>query len=111
MKAKLFSYNLVDTYIHRLSGLTKLICFLCLTFSVMFSYDIRINLGILVFSFILLKISKIKFTQIKVMMIYVLVFLATNVILTYFFAPEEGVRIYGTRHELVRLFGHYTITI
>lgn len=111
MKAKLFSYNLVDTYIHRLSGLTKLICFLCLTFSVMFSYDIRINLGILVFSFILLRISKIKFSQIKVMMIYVLVFLATNVILTYFFSPEEGVKIYGTRHELLHLFGNYTITL
>lgn len=111
MKAKLFSYNLVDTYIHRLSGLTKLICFLCLTFSVMFSYDIRINLGILVFSFILLKISKIKFSQIKVMFIYVLVFLSTNIILTYFFSPEEGVQIYKTRHELIHFFGSYSLTL
>ena len=31
-KTKLFSYDLLDTIIHRLSGLTKLICFLFLTF-------------------------------------------------------------------------------
>jgi hypothetical protein len=39
---KLFSYNTVDTFVHRLSGLTKLICFLLLTFAVMYSYDIRV---------------------------------------------------------------------
>lgn len=111
MKAKLFSYNLVDTYVHRLSGLTKLICFLCLTFAVMFSYDIRINIGVLLFSFMLLKVSKIKFSQIKVMLIYVLIFLVTNIVLTYFFSPEEGVQIYGTRHEIAHLFGNYTITV
>ena len=49
-RCKLFSYNLVDTPIHRLSGLTKLICFLLLTFAVMFSYDIRVILAVMVFS-------------------------------------------------------------
>lgn len=111
MKTKLFSYNLLDTYIHRLSGLTKLICFLCLTFSVMFSYDIRINIGILIFSAFLFKVSKIKFSQVKVMMIYVFVFLITNVILSFIFSPEEGVQIYGTRHELFHLVGPFSMTI
>ena len=45
MKMKLFSYNYEDTLVHRLSGLTKLICFLLLTFAVMFSYDIRVILA------------------------------------------------------------------
>lgn len=111
MKMKLFSYNLVDTFIHRLSGLTKLICFLFLTFAVMFSYDIRVILVVMVFSFFLLKVSKIKFSQIKLMIIYVLIFLITNIILTFFFSPEEGVKIYGTRHEIAHLFGHYYITL
>ena len=35
LKMKFFSYNLADTFIHRLSGLTKLLCFLFLTFAVM----------------------------------------------------------------------------
>jgi len=34
MKAKLFSYNYENTVIHRLSGLTKLICFMLLTFAI-----------------------------------------------------------------------------
>lgn len=75
MKIKLFSYNVIDTPIHRLSGLTKLACFLLLTFAVMFSYDIRFILFVMLFSFIILKVSKIKFSQIKLMIIYVLIFL------------------------------------
>lgn len=110
MKMKLFAYDLLDTPIHRLSGLTKFICFLLLTFGVMFSYDIRAVLGVMVFSFIILRVSKIRFSQIKLMLIYVLVFLITNAIITYLFSPEEGVAIYGTRHELFVIAGRYSIT-
>jgi energy-coupling factor transport system permease protein len=107
---KLFSYNFIDTPIHRLSGLTKLICFLLLTFAVMFSYDIRVILAVMVFSIYMLWLSRIKFSQIRLMVIYVLIFLVTNAIITFFFAPEQGVEIYGTRHEIVHLFGRYDLT-
>lgn len=110
MKIKLFSYNLVDTYVHRLSGLTKLICFLLLTFAVMFSYDIRVVLVVLTFSLWILRISLIKYRQIRLMVIYVAVFVITNAIITYLFAPEYGVQLYGTRHELVHILGRYSIT-
>lgn len=110
MKMKLFSYNFENTLIHRLSGLTKLICFLLLSFAVMFSYDVRVILGAMVFSFWVLRVSKIKFSQIKLMVIYVFFFLLSNAIITFLFAPELGVSIYGTRHELVKLFGPYNLT-
>lgn len=110
MKDKLFSYNYVDTPIHRLSGLTKLICFLLLTFAVMFSYDIRVILFVMLFSFIVLKISSIKFSQIKLMVIYVAVFILTNAILTFLFSPEKGVSIYGTRHVIFKFIGPYILT-
>lgn len=110
MKMRLFSYNYADTFIHRLSGLTKLICFIMLTFAVMFSYDIRVILGVLIFSVIILKISKIQWSQIKLMVIYVLIFLAVNTLITFLFSPEQGVEIYGTRHPLFKLFGPYTLT-
>jgi energy-coupling factor transport system permease protein len=109
-KMKLFSYNFIDTPIHRLSGLTKLICFLLLTFAVMFSYDIRVILAVMVFSIYVLLVSRIKYSQIRLMVIYVLIFLITNAIITFFFSPEEGVKIYSTRHEIVHLFGPYTLT-
>lgn len=110
MKMKLFSYNLIDTYIHRLSGLTKLICFLFLTFAVMFSYDIRVILGVMVFSFAVLRVSKIRYSQIRLMIIYVLIFLLTNIVITYLFSPELGVKIYGTRHQILTIFGRYSLT-
>jgi len=80
MKAKLFSYDLIDSPIHRLSGLTKLICFLFLTFAVMYSYDIRAILLVMAFSILILKISKIKFSQIRLMVGYVLVFIIVNIV-------------------------------
>ena len=110
MKYKLFSYNYSDTVIHHMSGITKLACFLLLTFGVMFSYDLRYILVVLVFSFSLLKISRIKLKQIRVMLIYVGIFLLTNFIITYLFSPEQGVEIYGTRHEIARIAGNYTLT-
>ena len=110
MKMKLFSYNQADTFVHRLSGLTKLICFLFLTFAVMFSYDIRVVLSVMVFSLGILRISQIKYRQIRLMVIYVAIFVLTNAVITYLFAPEFGVEIYGTRHELMRILGRYTLT-
>ncbi len=110
MKIKLFSYNKENTFIHNLSGLTKLICFLLLTFAVMFSYDIRVILTVMLFSIIVFKVSKIHFSQIKLMVIYVSVFIIMNAVISFFFAPEHGVGIYGTRHEIVALTKSLSLT-
>jgi energy-coupling factor transport system permease protein len=109
-KMKLFSYNFVDSPIHRISGLTKLICFLLLTSTVMYSYDIRVILAVMVFSLYILKISRIRFSQIRLMIIYVLIFLVTNAIISFFFAPEQGVEIYNTRHVIGNLYGSLKLT-
>lgn len=104
-KMKLFSYNSADTPIHRLSGLTKLICFLFLTFAVMYSYDIRVILAVMLFSILLMRVAMIRFSQIRVMVIYVLIFIVTNAVISFFFSPEFGTTIYGTKNEFARLFG------
>ncbi|MBE0685172.1 MAG: energy-coupling factor transporter transmembrane protein EcfT [Anaerolineaceae bacterium] len=105
MKMKLFSYNLADTFIHRLSGLTKLICFLFLTFAVMYSYDIRVILVVMVFSILLMRVAQIQFSQVRLMVIYVLIFIFTNAVISFFFSPDFGTTIYGTSHEFARVFG------
>lgn len=110
MKAKLFDYVERDNFIFRLSGITKLLAFIFLTFSVMFTYDLRSIACIMVFSFAVLKCSEVRFSQIRIMLYYVLVFLVMNFILTYLFSPEYGVKIYGTRHELFRFTERYTVT-
>lgn len=110
MKIKLFSYNQLDTFVHRLSGVTKLICFLLLTGAVMFTYDIRVILIVFAFSVIMAGVAKISIKKVKPMLIYVFIFLALNFILTFVFAPTYGVELYGTRHVLFRLSDRYTMT-
>ena len=110
MKAKLFDYVERDNFIYNLSGATKLLCFLFLTFTAMYAYDIRVGIAILIFSFTVLHFSEIKFAQIKLMLYYVLVFLLLNFVLTFVFAPQYGVELYGTRHELLHITDRYVIT-
>ena len=110
MKAKLFDYVERDNYIYNLSGATKLLCFLFLTFSAMYAYDIRIGILILIFSFSVLHLAEIKLSQIKTMLIYVFIFLAMNFVLTFVFAPQHGVTLYGTEHVLLRITDFYTVT-
>lgn len=110
MKSKLFDYVEKDNLIYRLSGMTKLMCFLMLTCAVMFSYDIRVVLFVMVFSFALLRVSEIRLKQIRLMLLYTLIFLVINFFLTYLFSPQYGTEIYGTTHELFRFNDRYTVT-
>lgn len=110
MKAKLFDYIERDNFIYRLSGLTKLVGFFFMTFAVMFSYDIRFISCVFVFSFILIRMADITFSQIRIMLIYVIIFLAINFILTFLFSPLYGTEIYGTRHDLFSFGGRYVLT-
>ena len=109
-KIKLFSYERVLSPIHRLSGLTKLICFLFLSFAVIYSYDIRVILLVMVFSITILIVSRIQYSQIRLMIVYALIFLVTNAVISFFFSPEMGVEIYGTRHVIADLYGDFKLT-
>ena len=75
MKIKMFSYSQLDTFVHRLSGLTKLVSFLLLSFAVMLTYDYRVMVLTLIISLIGFKVAKIQFKQIRLVLYYVLVFL------------------------------------
>lgn len=110
MKAKLFDYIERDNFIYNLSGLTKLACFFLMTFAVMFSYDIRLIGTVMILSLIFLRFSGITFQQVRLMLIYVAIFLTLNFVLTYLFSPLYGVEVYGTRHELFSFGGRYVIT-
>jgi energy-coupling factor transport system permease protein len=110
VKAKLFDYIERHNAIYDLSGLTKLLCFLVLTGAVMFSYDIRAVGVILVLSLVFLKMSGIRYYQIRLMLIYVAIFLLLNFVLTFLFSPTYGSQIYGTEHVLFTIAGRYAVT-
>ena len=110
MKIKMFSYSQLDTLIHQLSGLTKLVSFLLMSFAVMLTYDYRIMLLTMAISFVAFKIARIQFKQIKLILIYVGFFLFMNILLTYILAPDYGTEIYGTRTILFQFNSYFVVT-
>ena len=111
MKTKLFSYNVGNTVIHRMSGGTKFLCFVMTSLAAMLTYDIRVLLFIALFSYSLLPVAKITWKQIRGLMYYFFAFLWLNVLLTYLFSPEAGVEMFGTRTLLLTITSRYTITV
>ena len=111
MKDKLFDYVERDNWVFNLSGVSKLICFILLSASVMFTYDIRTIVVVMALSFWVLRVSGITFRQIRGMLWAVVLFLAVNFVLTFVFDPTYGVEIYGTCHELFRFSDRYIVTL
>jgi energy-coupling factor transport system permease protein len=106
----LFNYNEADSYIHKLSGVSKLIGFLAMTFTVMFTYDPRIIAFVLILAIITFRVSGIKLRDLKIVIYYISFFMTLNFVMTFIFDPGYGVRLYGTEHVLFSITERYTMT-
>ena len=107
----LFNYIEKDSLVHRLSGATKLGALILLSFAAMTTFDTRFLFFLSLLSFVLFALSKIRLKEVKVLFLFTFVFMILNNLLIYVFSPEHGVTIYGTRHVLFQIWGHYTITL
>jgi energy-coupling factor transport system permease protein len=76
----------------------------------MISFDARALVVMLVTGIIAFRVSKVKFKDISFAITFISIFLLLNFITIYLFSPEEGVRIYSTRHLLFSFTDHYTVT-
>lgn len=108
--SRVLSYEEKDTWIHRLSGVTKLIFFLLWSITSMISYDTRVLLVMLALSLIIFAMSKTKWKQVGTVFKFIMLFLCINLIAIFFFSPGQGTKIYGTETPLWHLFGRYTVT-
>lgn len=108
--SRVLSYEEKDTWIHRLSGVTKLIFFLLWSITSMVSYDTRVLLVMLVCSLMIYKASKTQWRQVGTVFKFIMVFLSINLLAIYIFSPGQGTKIYGTETVLVPLAGNYSIT-
>lgn len=106
----LFNYIDRPSPIHRLTGATKFLCLLLWSFAAMSTYDTRMLAILSVLSFVLLKISKIRWKDVSFMISFTAVFLIMNNILVYIFSPQHGVEIYGSCTYLFGLTGKYAPT-
>ena len=108
--SSILSYVERDSVIHKMTGTTKLFFFLFWSVAAMITYDTRVLVGMFLLGCIFFKISKLKWEEISFALIFMFTLMAINIIGIYVFAPEQGVEIYQTRHELAHLFWRYSIT-
>lgn len=103
------SYIKKDSPIHRLTGSTKFIFFLIWSIAAMITYDTRILIAMFLMGVVFFVISGLKWKDIRFAVLFMVWLIAINLIALFVFSPEQGVEIYGTRHELVHLFWRYSI--
>ena len=99
-----------DSVVHKMTGTTKLAFFLLFTFASMITYNIWVLLGLFAVSLAAFKLSKIKYREVRFMMIFMLVFLLLNNVFIFLFDPNQGTNLYGTRHVLCHLLWRYDVT-
>ena len=74
-----------DSVVHKMTGTTKLAFFLLFTFASMITYNIWVLLGLFAVSLAAFKLSKIKYREVRFMMIFMLVFLLLNNVFIFLF--------------------------
>lgn len=109
--SKILAYEEKDTWIHQLSGVTKLIFFLLWCLTSMLTYDTRILIIMVIFSMVIFKISKTQWKQVGAVFKMIMLFLTLNVIAIFVFSPDQGTHIYGTRTVLFHIAGRYDVTM
>lgn len=107
---KILSYEDKNTWIHRLSGVTKLIFFLVWCITSMLSYDTRVLVVMVIISLLIFAMSKTSWKQVGSVFKLIMFFLVLNVLFVFILAPYQGTAIYGTRTELFHIAGSYYMT-
>ncbi|MNH84597.1 Energy-coupling factor transporter transmembrane protein EcfT [compost metagenome] len=110
MNTKMLTYTKLDSPVHRLTGFTKLVFFIIWSVTAMITYDTRCLLAMLLISLVAFSLSKVQFRDYSFVLYLILFFFALNHLAIFIFSPLEGVRIYGTKHEIFHIAGRYTVT-
>ncbi len=106
----LFNYIDRKSFVHDLTGATKLVCLLVLSFASMITFDTRFLIVLPLISIGIFAISKIKYSDISFILNFTIVFMIVNNIMVFIFSPQHGVTIYGTKHILLDLPGRWDVT-
>ena len=106
----LFNYIERSSPVHRLTGATKFVCLLLWSVAAMSTYDTRLLAALALISFVLFRVSRIGFKDVKFMLGFTSAFMIFNNVLVYVFSPQHGVELYGTCH-VVFGSGRYALTL
>ena len=108
---KLIGYHAGKTFLHALSGASKLIFFILVSVAAMMSYDTRFLLLVALLSLMLFRVSEIRLKDISFVLAFAGTFAALNILMVYLFAPQYGVEIYGAKDLLWTGWGAYSLTL
>ena len=95
--------------VHRLTGASKLLMVLLVSIAAMITYDTRFLLTVIAGALTVFGLSRIKFRELRTIFYLITLFMLLNNLFIFLFSPEEGVKIYGSRHEITHLWGKYTL--
>lgn len=110
MNNRLVGYHAGTSFLHRLSGASKLLFLLLVSLAAMLSYDTRLLLVIGLGALALFATSGIRLKDISFVLSFALAFALLNVLMVYLFAPQYGAEIYGAKTVLLDGLGAYSIT-
>ena len=97
----IFNYVDRDSFVHRLTGASKLVCLILWSTASMITFDTRLLLLMPILGLIFFAVSKIRLKDVSFMIGFTSVFLLMNLILLYLFSPSHGTEIYGTKTVLL----------
>lgn len=109
-KIAILNYIKRPSPVHELTGTAKLIFFIAWSVTSMVTFDTRVLVCMLAVGAVIFKISKIRISDISVVLGLAAVFLLLNNFFIYLFTPEYGVELYGSRDLLFPIVGRYTVT-
>ena len=92
LAGRLLTYEEKDTWVHRLSGVTKLTFFLLWSITGMLTYDTRVLIAMLVLSLVIFRMSKTEWKQVGTVFKFILLFLCLNLLAVYLFSLSRGRR-------------------
>ena len=108
---KLIGYHAGKTFLHGLSGASKLIFFILVSVAAMMSYDTRFLLLVALASLMLFRVSEIRLKDISFVLAFAGIFAVLNILMVYLFAPQYGVEIYGAKNLIWTGWGAYSLTL
>ncbi len=104
------NYVDLDSWLHRLNGVTKFLLFITWITVVLTTFDLRIIVPLIFIGLYLLKSTKVPFKAYKPLLIGTATVLGMNAIFMFLLAPNQGNELLGSTTVIMPIFASYVIT-
>ena len=104
------SYIETGSFLHRLSGITKLILFLWWITLMLTTFDLRVTLGFCAAGILLLGLARIPSKVYRPFVLLMIYLVIVNCVTIFLFAPMQGPRFIGSTTVLFTISPRYVVT-